>query len=172
VSVFVITNDEISEIGKKLPCSKEVKILVCNMDGVISKPEKKPINMYEELKISMKKYDDLVKEFSSKANYWIQNGEIEVVSSGYVHKFYFKDDVLGEEMSEYFLNQFHKINIKMKYVYEIEKFNHGKEIVIDIRPIIISVEFICKVITSINASSALKNYFFSFDYTDGNSKFI
>jgi hypothetical protein len=33
-----MTNDEISEITKKLPSSKEDKILVCNVDGFISKP--------------------------------------------------------------------------------------------------------------------------------------
>jgi hypothetical protein len=48
--------ENITEITKKLPCSKKDKILTYNIEGIVSKPEKKAVNLYEELRISANKY--------------------------------------------------------------------------------------------------------------------
>jgi hypothetical protein len=165
--------DEPAEIEKKLPCSKNDKLLIYSTDGMLFKPERKPLNLYEELKIAVTKYDDIFKELSSKASFWVTNGEVSENRTGQICRFYCQNDILGEQISENLLNQLLKCNTNAKFSNEIEKYStlDKKQIVLDLRPTIISLEFFSRVVTCINMSLTKKNYFLTFDFTANLSKF-
>lgn len=52
-----MTADDIPEIFKKLPVSDKDKLLAYNRNGEVFKPGKKPASIYDETRISHKKYE-------------------------------------------------------------------------------------------------------------------
>ena len=77
--MYVITNDLVIEVKRRLVASEKDKILVLNSSGDIFSSFSKPTyNMLDELKLNKEAYLDFLELFKNKTDFWEKNGYLEM----------------------------------------------------------------------------------------------
>jgi hypothetical protein len=52
------------------------------------------------MRITKNKYNEIFKMLKNKANFWIENGEVNAIIGAYTLKFECQNDVLGDQLAE------------------------------------------------------------------------